>query len=197
MKEKLFFLVIIFGFFIVSVNAETSNIHKESSHPTEDVKKLGKFLAHIEDDLGYVGIRLLGFDEGRGRALTAIQITKEEYDHIRTVEISEDEEGAILLFRTYRDCNLTDRSTGGGLVDKIITVDGQRIQASYVCANTPGQSPQTQELFFIKTPEGQKFTQRKFSDRNYVFVNLGNDLEVPFSTKGFSDIWERTNQPAL
>jgi hypothetical protein len=67
-----------------------------------------------------------------------------------------------------------------------------------MCAEAVGDSSMHQEIYIAKTAEGRKFIQRAFLEKNYVHVRLElADLEVPFSTKGFTELWETVSRPSL
>jgi hypothetical protein len=112
-------------------------------------------------------------------------------------EVNENASGANISFRTYRSCTITSQTLEITITNRVITVDGQKIQAAYVCTEAADAPSKTQEIYVTKTSEGQEFIRHKFLNKQFVFVRLADDLEVPFSTKGFPELWNRVNRPAL
>jgi hypothetical protein len=93
---------------------------------SEDVHKTRVFLEKTLVDKGYHGALILGFDKGKRMALTTLYFSENDPEYIRTAEISEEADGASVYFRTYKKCHITDK-----VLDKIITVDEQRIPAFF------------------------------------------------------------------
>jgi hypothetical protein len=167
---------------------------EEEKYSAYEINKINAFLDGIKK-LGYKEAKVAGWDNENNIAATGLVTANNKHDYTRTTEISEDADGATIFFRTYRSCTITTKPLEMKLIDKIITVDGQRIQTKYMCSTLPNE-PGTQEIYMIKNPDGQAFIQHAFLNQKFVFVKL-HGLEVPFSTKGFSGLWEKMNKPAL
>lgn len=133
---------------------------------------------------GYPDLRALSFDDTKEKfALTGLYRSEEDKDPVLAfAEISPTKEGADISFRVNRPCVVTD--TSGRLPVQIILIDGQKVEAYYVCAMKRGGS-KTNEFFAIKSPAGNEFARKAFMEAKYVFVHL-NGLPVPFATGGFS-----------
>lgn len=195
MNIRLVFLFLISFVSCTGLAANSLQGENTSSKYPEDVVRVNHFADYIVNELGYAGVSMIGFDKGKTMSLSSIYMTRSEYDFIRVAEVSDID--GVISFRTYKKCTVTIPAAGAVFIDKVITVDGQRILAAYSCSRTPDDRSKTQEVFVVKSSEGRRFIHNKFFNQQYVFVGLDDGLEVPFSTKGFRQLWDRVNSPAL
>ena len=163
----------------------------------EDYQNFIRYKRHIEDDLGYAGIKAVSFKVTKTNySLTAIYKSKKKNANsppTYLAEVSSYKSKPDLFFRTYKTCNITDNNR---LIEKTINISNQRITSHYMCTKVPGKSSETQELYIIKSQAGKDFARNEFSNKSYVFVKF-EDMEIPFDTKGFSTIWDEESKPSL
>jgi hypothetical protein len=184
-------IVMLAGLVFNPAFAESQNGYNKNS---SDAQAFDSFVSHIKNDLGYYGVRVIGFNNSKSMALTTIAISNKQNDFVRTAEISAGVKGADIFFRTYRNCTITNPNS---LTRLVISVDNQNIQVAYGCAKAADDPSKTQEIFLTTTPEGKDYVQRAFQNKQYVFVRLMDGIEFPFATDGFAEAWNRINKPAL
>ena len=183
------------AFFAISVNAENEFSEKELASLPLSVQKFVTYNRHLIDDLGYAGVKAISFDESKnGTALTAIIKNKNEKKYpVYSAVILDNLEGPTLLFKNYIKCVPTSLKK---LVPRSIYIDGQKISAQYMCIKGEGGEENNIGAYQIKNAEGRAFAHNAFSNNMFVFVKF-EDVEVPFSSSGFSHIWEEASRPAL
>ena len=190
MKALLQFAILVF-FFFKPVFADTSSAYEKKSSETQ---ALIYFDNHIKKDLGYLGAKIIGFNNGKNAAMTAMIISENKFDFVRSAEISPGLKGASVSFRTYRNCVLTNENS---VTNLIVSVDNQNIQFGYFCIKVPGSQSVTQEIYITLTPEGQEYIQQAFRSKKLIFVKLIDGFEFPFVTEGFAEAWKIIDKPAL
>lgn len=133
---------------------------------------------------GYPSVRALSFTETRRKyALTALFNSKNSNKNPRLyfADISPHKTGTSIGFRVHTQCTLSAGS--GPLDERIISINSQKIEAFYKCLTINGKT-ETQEVFLIKSLEGNDFTKNEFAKNKVVYVHL-NGLYIPFRTDGF------------
>lgn len=177
----------------VSASQSTEVVNNERMSGTE------KFVNYIEETLpqsGYVDITYEGFDVSRGAAFTTLHEKGGGIDLVRAIEIYENPPQAFVYFRIYSDCIVSE-----SVLQKVITVNDQRIKTDYVCrenqVNNDRLGP-TQQLYIPLSDAAKQLVVDELSENAFVFIRFEPVLiEIPFSTKGFKDVWERVNKPVL
>lgn len=145
---------------------------------------------NLVENLGFEGVAIHGFMPSFRGSATVLFRSKNDVDAY-IAEIGRTPEGADVFFRVYRDCYAKDI-----LIDKIVSVNGQNIQTGYMCAEVPGNSSKTQEIYKAKTSQGESYIANQFLQKRHVTVRL-DKYGIPFSTDGFYEAWGSANQPAL
>ena len=115
------------------------------NQPSDELTRVRQFIDG-QRKKGNVGVTIGGFNNPKGIALTAIKTSKDEFDFIRTAEISQKREGAGLFFRTYRSCTKTDMNK---INEVIVSVNNQGVRTAYFCTHAADDPRVTQEIYEI------------------------------------------------
>jgi len=116
-----------------------------------------------------------------------------------TAESHDNTEGnPHVTFRLRDNCDITYPKLG--VIEKVFTVNGQRVNMKYACLATSEQEKttfvDTVALFWPASDAGKKYVSEQFIKRNWVFLHH-KGIDIPFSAIGFTDLWNKANKPAL
>ena len=181
------------------VSVQVGAIQATEGNENEQMSVTEKFVNYVEQTLpenGYVDIKYEGFDVSKEAAFTLLHKKDGGLDPVRAIEIYENPPQAFVYFRTYSECKVSET-----ILQKVITVNDQRIKTDYFCAETNLDSDSlgpTQELYVPLSDAAKQFIAKELESNDFVFIRFEpNLIEVPFSTKGFKEVWEHVNKPAL
>ena len=195
MKKKSLVSAFIFLLSLNQAHATDKFTQEELEAMPSSVKKFVKYNRHLVDDLGYMGVKAVSFESSKNReSITAIVKEKASKNYpIYTAVVSDSDGVAKLSFRNYLQCSPNDQEK---LSTKNLYVNGQKLSAYYLCGPAKPGDKTNIEIYQIKTDAGNEYVHRTFSSERFVFVTMDR-VEVPFDTKGFTEVWQEANDPAL
>lgn len=101
--------------------------------------------------------------------------------------------GVSIGFIRYEGCT---SDTSSNPVERVIKIDGQKIQAHYACMPEKGAAQGYSGVYAPLSQEAIVFIKKRFSTMRYVYVEL-DDFTVPFNTEGFENAWREADGVAL
>lgn len=140
---------------------------------------------------GYPQLQMLSYSVTKNvYAITALYKSKEDKSgRIFFANISA--EDGKMAFKVARECDAS-----GGLQERTVKVSGQKIQAHWMCVRDSVRPSNSQEVYLLKTAEGNAFAKKEFAEKQYVWVHV-DGLPVPFHTEGYAQAVEEASRKAL
>lgn len=141
-------------------------------------------------------VQMISFEKTQKEyALTALHGSKRiPNPPLYFAHVTMGEKSAEIHFSAYRNCPKTN--SNAKLPERIIAVGGQKIAVYYFCAEAPNDNNRLKEIYKIKTVAGKEFVRNAFDRNKVVFVKF-QDVEIPFDTAGFQDVWDANSGSAL